>query len=114
MNFKTSKKMSLNKNRIRSASLIVGMVISGLFLVGSFLTLLNFMITYKYYIHLNYPYDECVSVCVLEQQLKMTIQFCMIALVFSALTFIVDALLFFLYPNEKNNKAESSSNFSDD
>ena len=114
MNSKTSKKMSLNKNRIRSASLIVGMVISGLFLVGSFLTLLNFMITYKYYIHLNYPYDECVSVCVLEQQLKMIMLFCVFALVFSALTFIVEVLLILLYPNEKSIKTISPSASSED
>ena len=109
-----NKTMSLNKNRIRSVSLIVGMVFSGLFLIVSFLTLLNFMITYKYYIHLNYPYDEWVSVCVLEQQLKMIMLFCVFALVFSALTFIVEVLLILLYPNEKSIKTISPSASSED
>ena len=106
--------MNIKKKHGRYVLLIIGITLNVLFFVISFFALLNFMISYKYYVLQNIPYDECVSVSILEQQLKMTMQYCVIALVFSALTLIVEFLLLIPHFNGEHSNANSTSSMSED
>lgn len=81
--------------------LLVITVLCGVFCAISFFELLNNMVTYKYHILHNYPRTDCVDINILEQQLKTTMIFDAVTIVFFCILILVNVILLISFSDHK-------------
>ena len=94
--------MNIENHRISFLVTIISLVLCGCFFVLSFFALLNKMVSYKYQILQNIYNEEYVSLEILEQELKMSMNFDVFALIFATLTFLFELFLLFTIFNKSS------------
>lgn len=88
----------MSRNQNNSVLLIVGIVFCVLFFISSILILVDNILSYSFDVHQNI--HEWVSISVYEQQLKWDIHYNELAILFAAVTFVIEVILLIKWPKK--------------